>query len=155
MDILVWSDSHGHKGYVERMLQKEPTCKTVFFLGDGMKEAEQAKELYPDRQFIFVKGNNDFHFNAETYAYKHIDGVTFMACHGDALSVRYSRRDLFNKASSVRANIALYGHTHVPKIETDSFSLVCAVNPGALCDGKYCVITVNKGDFEIRHKEIS
>lgn len=154
MDILVWSDSHGRKEFVIRMLDKEPTCKTVFFLGDGMKEAEQVKELYPDRHFIFVKGNNDWYSGAELYAYKHLEGVTFMACHGDALSVRFTLRELFNKASSVRAHIALYGHTHVPKIETDSYSGVCAVNPGALCDGKYCVISAEKGDFQIRHKEI-
>ncbi len=154
MDILVWSDSHGRKDFVIRMLDKEPNCKTVFFLGDGMKEAEQVKELYPDRHFIFVKGNNDWYCNAELYAYKHIEGVTFMACHGDALSVRFSLRELFNKASSVRAHIALYGHTHVPKAEGDPYSGVCAVNPGALCDGKYCVISAEKGNYEIRHKEI-
>lgn len=154
MDVLVWSDSHGRRDYVIRMLEKEPDCKTVFFLGDGMREAEYAKEHFPERSFIFVKGNNDYYSRAELFAYKHLEGVTFMACHGDVLSVRFTLHDLFNKADSVRANIALYGHTHVPKITTDSYSAVCAVNPGALCDGKYCVISVDRGDYQITHKEI-
>lgn len=154
MDILVWSDSHGHREFVMRILEKEAGCKTVFFLGDGISEAEYAKELFPDRKFILVRGNNDFHCDAERFAYKHVDGVTFMACHGDTLSVRFSLRELFDKADAVRAHIALYGHTHVPKIQADPYSGVCAVNPGALCNGSYCVISVNKGKYDIFHKQI-
>lgn len=153
MKVLVWSDSHGAYFYVERMLNKEPDCKTVFFLGDGMKEAEKARELFPDRTFIFVKGNNDSFYNAESFAYKHIDGVTLMACHGDTLSVRVTLNELYRKAEAVRAHIALYGHTHIPKTAT-SYSGVCAVNPGALCNGKYCVIEIEKGDFTVTHKEV-
>ena len=91
MDILVWSDSYGRRDFLMRILEKEADCKTVFFLGDGIPEAEHAKQLYPDRKFILVRGNNDFHCDAERFAYKHIDGVTFMACHGDTLSVRFYR----------------------------------------------------------------
>lgn len=154
MKVLVWSDSHGRKELLLRMLEKEPDCKTVFFLGDGMSEAHWAKENYPDRNFILVKGNNDFNYHEDLYAYKHIEGVTFMACHGDALSVRFSLRELFSKAEAVRAHIALYGHTHVPNTQGDPYSGVCAVNPGALCNGKYCVITVHKGDYTIEHKSV-
>lgn len=153
--ILVFSDSHGRMEYVTRILDKEPECKTVFFLGDGMREVENVVPLYPDRKFILVKGNNDFQFYAEQYAYKHIEGVTFMSCHGDALSVRYTLRELFNKAHSVRANVALYGHTHIPDVTLDSYSGVCAVNPGALCNGNYCIIEVNNGRYDIISKQVN
>lgn len=152
--ILVFSDSHGRTEYVMRMLDKETECQTVFFLGDGLNEVEKVRQLYPDKSFIAVKGNNDFQFYAEQYAYKHIDGVTFMACHGDMLSVRYTLRELFNKAHSVRANVALYGHTHISNAAFDSYSGVCAVNPGALCDGNYCIIEVNEGKYDIIRKQI-
>ena len=152
--ILVFSDSHGRAEYVMRILDKEPDCQTVFFLGDGMGEVERVIPMYPDKKFIAVKGNNDFQYYAEPYAYKHIDGVTFMACHGDMLSVRYTLRDLFNKAHSVRANVALYGHTHVKNVAYDSYSGVCAVNPGALCDGNYCVIEVDKGKYDVFPKQV-
>ena len=77
MEVLVWSDSHGHKDYVMRMLDKEPDCKSVFFLGDGLDEALSVQKLYPDRKFYLVKGNNDRQYDAQDYAYAHIDGVTF------------------------------------------------------------------------------
>ena len=44
MDILVFSDSHGRKDLAVRMLEKEKDCKTVFFLGDGEREALFLKE---------------------------------------------------------------------------------------------------------------
>lgn len=153
--ILVFSDSHGRTEYVMRMLDKEQECKTVFFLGDGMNEVERVIPMYPDKKFVVVKGNNDFQFYAEQYAYKHIEGVTLMACHGDAVSVRYTLRDLFNKAHSVRANVALYGHTHIRNVAYDSYSDVCAINPGALCDGNYCVIEINEGKYDIISKQVN
>ena len=40
MKVLVFSDSHGRKELVDRMLSNEPDCKEVIFLGDGMKDVE-------------------------------------------------------------------------------------------------------------------
>lgn len=154
MDILVFSDSHGRKDLAVRMLEKEKDCKTVFFLGDGEGEALFLRETYKDRSFICVRGNNDYASQFDTVAYKHIDGVTVMACHGHTCDVRFSRRTLFYKAADVMAHLALYGHTHVPLAEGDPMSGVCAVNPGALCNGSYCVISIEKGKYDIFHKTL-
>ena len=154
MKILVLSDSHGRKDLALQVLEKEKDCQTVFFLGDGESEFVSLKAAFKDRSFICVRGNNDFASSFEAVAYKHIDGVTFMACHGDRFDVRFSRRTLFYKAADVRAHIALYGHTHIPLTETDPLSLVCAINPGALCNSSYCVIEVNKGDYTVSHKHL-
>ena len=155
MKILVISDSHGRKDLALRVIEKESDCKTVFFLGDGEREAVFLKENSKDRSFICVRGNNDYSSSFEDIAYKHIDGVTFIACHGHRFDVRFSRRTLFYKAADVKAHIALYGHTHVPLTETDALSGVCAINPGALCNGNYCVIDINKGDYTVTHKQLS
>ena len=40
----------------------------------------------------------------------------------------------------------------VAKTVTESSSGVTAVNPGALCDGKYCVIEFCKGEFTVENK---
>lgn len=154
MKILVLSDSHGRKDLALQVLEKESDCPTVFFLGDGEREFVFLKQSFKDRSFICVRGNNDYASSFENVAYKHIDGVTFMACHGHSFDVRFSRRTLFYKASDVRAHIALYGHTHIPLTETDPLTCVCAINPGALCNGSYCIIEVNKGDFTVTHKHL-
>ncbi len=152
MKVLVFSDSHGRKELVDRMLSKEPDCKEIIFLGDGMKDVEWAMQFYPDLHFTKVKGNNDWSYNVSSEAYKYFDGVTVFACHGDSLDVRTTLFYLCKKASAVNAKLALYGHTHVAKTVTEGTSGVTAVNPGALCDGKYCVIEFNKGDFTVTNK---
>ena len=155
MKVLVFSDSHGAAALAEEMLLKESDCSTVFFLGDGTTEAEKLKERYKDRSFIIVKGNNDWHSQANTEGYKHIEGITIMSCHGHRFNVRFSLRELLESAQSVRAHIALYGHTHKSGMYNDPVTGVCAINPGALCDGKYAVLTLVKGAFDVEFKALS
>ncbi len=152
MKVLVFSDSHGAITLAEEMLRREADCQTVFFLGDGMDEAEKLRDRHTDRKFILVKGNNDWYSHADTEAYKYIEGVTIMACHGHLHNVRFALRNLLSAAESVRANIALYGHTHKSGMFGDPATGICAINPGALCEGKYCVLTIEKGGFDIEFK---
>jgi putative phosphoesterase len=152
MKVLVFSDSHGRKELVDRMLSNEPDCKEVIFLGDGIKDVEWVRQFYPDLRFTVVRGNNDWSYNISSEAYKYFDGVTVYACHGDSLDVRTTLFYLNKKAASVNAKLGLYGHTHVSKTVAEATSGVTAVNPGALCDGKYCVIDFNKGDFSVENK---
>ena len=154
MKVLVFSDSHGAVNYIDEMLFKEKDCQTVFFLGDGMSEVTRIMARYPERKFIVAKGNNDWHSDADTEAYKYIGGVTIMACHGHIFNVRFSLRELLSSAQSVRANVALYGHTHKSAMYNDPVTGICAINPGALCDGKYCVMTIEKGSFDIDFKTL-
>lgn len=153
MKVLVFSDSHGRKELIDRMLSNEPDCKRVFFLGDGMKEVEWIEDFYPDVKFTCVRGNNDFFSDAPQEAYAHIDGVTIYACHGDSLNVRSTQVYLAKKAKSVMGSLALYGHTHVAKAHVDAETGVTCLNPGALCDGKYCVIEFSGGSFRYEHKK--
>ena len=126
---------------------------------DGRKklvnaDIEKVKPCYPKKKFICVKGNNDFYYQENKEAYKHIDGVTIMACHGDAFRVRSTLRELINKTASVRGNLALYGHTHQRNLYSDAATGIFAVNPGAVCDGRYCVLDIAKGMFEYYPKDI-
>ena len=154
MKVLVFSDSHGALNLANEMLRKEKECSLVFFLGDGIAEAEKMKERYPDKKFMLVKGNNDMYSQADTEAYKYIEGVTVMSCHGHKFNVRFSLRDLLSSAQSVRANLALYGHTHKSGMYNDPVTGIIAINPGALCDGKYAVLTMAKGSFDVEFKTL-
>lgn len=154
MKVLVFSDSHGAGNLAEEMLNKEKECSMVFFLGDGIEEAEKMKDRYKDKKFILVKGNNDWYSQVDTEAYKYIDGLTVMSCHGHKFNVRFALRSLLDAAGSVRANIALYGHTHRSAMYNDPVTGICAINPGALCEGKYAVLTIEKGAFDIEFKSV-
>lgn len=151
MKILVFSDSHGYEGKVYTMLERERDADYCFFLGDGIREAQEAQRAYTHISFILVRGNNDLFSQCDDIAYKCIDGVTFVACHGDAFSVRTGLYSLIKKAQSVMAQVALYGHTHIPSAAEGP---VTTVNPGALFKGEYCVITTDRGKFTVEHKRI-
>ena len=154
MKVLVFSDSHGASTLADEMINKEKDCSMVFFLGDGIEEAEKMIDIYKDKKFILVKGNNDWSSQVDTEAYKYIEGLTIMSCHGHRFNVRFSLRDLLTAAGSVVANIALYGHTHKSGMYNDPITGICAINPGALCDGKYAVLTIQKGTFDIEFKSV-
>ncbi len=154
MKALVLSDSHGYSKNFFRALEAEKDCNLVFFLGDGFRDFEQVKQSFPNRSFVAVCGNNDFSCNLEDFAYKHIEGNTIIACHGHTISVKRSLLPLLEKAQSVRANIALYGHTHRSDCFYDSYSGIYAINPGALCNGNYAVLNLEKGNFDVKFKNV-
>lgn len=154
MKVLVLSDSHGHTPNFIRALENEIECKLVFFLGDGVNDLEHVKADFPERTFIAVKGNNDFSCELDDFAYKYVEGNTIIACHGQTISVKRSLLPLLEKAQSVRANVALYGHTHRSDCFYDSYSKVFAINPGALYNGNYAVLTLEKEKVDVKFKNV-
>ena len=155
MKVLVVSDSHSFEQHLREVLLKEKDCPVVFHLGDGMSEVERLKDSFPEKKFIYVKGNNDRNSDGEYYAYKYIEGNTIIATHGHLDSVNYSLYDLFSRAESVRANVALYGHTHKQNMQYDSYSGIYAINPGALCSGQYAVLSLTKDGVDVNFKRLS
>lgn len=152
MKVLVLSDSHGQAVRLRTVLRREADCSLVFFLGDGLRELERVRPDFPERAFVCVNGNNDWNANGsyDDFAYKFIEGHTVVATHGHRCAVRYSLQDLAQKALDVRADVALYGHTHIPR--QDLTRGVLCVNPGALCDGCYAVLDFSKQNIEVTFK---
>lgn len=151
MKIIVYSDSHGCTGKVLTMLEREQDADFCFFLGDGINDVLKGAEKYPHIKYISVKGNCDYHSTKDTVAYKYIDGLTFVACHGHEYNVKRWLTELIDHTESVRGNIALYGHTHIRNTYYDSGG-VFLLNPGSLASGQYSIITTDKGKFDIEHK---
>lgn len=154
MNVLLLSDSHGHTLNLERALTAQKDCPLVVFLGDGLDDIEKMKARFPERSYIVVKGNCDLMGDAETVAYKFVEGNTLVACHGHEFGVKRSLLPLLEKAESVRANVALYGHTHRSDAFYDSYSGVYAINPGAVALGSYAVLKLSKGKVDVEFKNV-
>ena len=154
MKVLVISDSHSHEQKVRAVIEKEKDCPFVFFLGDGLCDIEKCKDSFPDRRFIRVRGNNDIGFPDEYYAYRFIEGNTVVATHGHMDSVRCSFHSLISRAVSVRANVVFYGHTHRADVYRDPGSGVVLINPGALVNGRYAVVTLDKNGVDAELKAL-
>ena len=59
--LLVLSDSHGGRAAIERVLLKEnANIDALVFLGDGLRDLEQALTPYPRLRAYSVAGNCDY-----------------------------------------------------------------------------------------------
>lgn len=134
MRILVLSDSHRRTANALNALRAQPTAEVVIHLGDGADDLERARLERQNTMFLTVAGNCDF-ASLLPYEITHtFDNTKLFITHGHKHSVK---KDLFYLEEAARlegAQIALYGHTHHPKIEyKDGLYLMC---PGAICGNR-------------------
>ena len=115
--ILVFSDSHGEFGDMQYIIDRvHPDAEYVLHLGDGEADIERLSPQFPRQAFVGIKGNCDWGFgNGYNGAHRTLDieGVRIFMCHGhrhDVVCGDYSV--LTAAANSLRADIALFGHTH-------------------------------------------
>ena len=130
MRVLVVSDVHGRMRGLCEAIEAQPTARTVLFLGDGLRQAEEAADRYPDRTFYMVPGNCDFGSGLLPVRQETLGGKRFYFTHGHIHDVKYSLYRMSLAAREAGADIALFGHTHIPHEEyIDGLYLF---NPGSL-----------------------
>ena len=142
MKILIFSDSHGKIHRVQDMMKMHQDADMVFFLGDGMGEAEfYAKEF--GLRMVAVRGNCDSH----TGLYNHVreeeivmlEGHRIFLSHGHHYSVKYGSSCIAKEAQERNCDIAIFGHTHM-RLDTYSPSFdggLHLFNPGSLGEPKH------------------
>ena len=79
---------------------------------------------------VRAAGNNDFYTDLPGQAVIDLDGYRAFITHGHGYHVSYSPNRLVAEALHRNAQIAMYGHTHVPHLE--QMEGVIVLNPGSL-----------------------
>lgn len=138
--ILVVSDSHGAVDMLDEILTSQPQARIVFHLGDGARELDDIIHKYPNKYFHRVAGNCDFSSHLPLEVVDEVEGKRIFACHGHTLRVKYGTGSLISAAESEKADIALYGHTHVQGYSYDKGMLV--FNPGSVREGSFGAIDI-------------
>lgn len=129
MRFLVLSDVHERLGPLERVLELHPTAD-VIFLGDGLRGVEDAALRYPARRFITVPGNCDWSARQPATRVELLGGKRFFITHGHKYNVKYDLYSLQLAAKERRADVVLFGHTHMPyAVYADGMYFL---NPGSL-----------------------
>ncbi len=129
MKILVVSDTHGDSGRLKEVLNQNNDFDMLIHLGDGERDFRDVQALHPAKGMVYVAGNCDY----GTHPEEHIaiaGGQKIFCCHGHRYGVNFGIELLTTAALRNECMIALYGHTHVPKIET--LNGVQVMNPGSL-----------------------
>lgn len=119
MKCLIFSDSHGDPYNMKRAIERNPDAEVIFFLGDGISDAESLAIEDRCRMWIAVRGNCDFStvfLNRELNKTEEITlgGKKIMLTHGDVYGVKGGLEGLSSAARSRGADIVLFGHTHIP-----------------------------------------
>lgn len=139
MRILIVSDSHGVPSLLRSAVERESGCSLVIHLGDGARDTDFIRDI----PLLQVRGNCDLCCDLPVTLLTQEGGKTILCTHGHTQMVKYGTQTLHREALDKHADIALYGHTHVPvQTYTDGLYLC---NPGSLLKGDYAVLEIVPG----------
>ncbi len=121
MNFLIFSDAHGNNRDMLRAWSRQPKKPDgIFFLGDGLNRIEP--DLFDDIPLICVRGNCDFFaplwHDCPTEQTLCFEGHTILLTHGATFGVKGGLGMLERASAEMGADIVLFGHTHVPYLET-------------------------------------
>ena len=142
MRVIVVSDSHGATGRLSTVLivaEQAGPIDAIIHLGDGYYDLRDLEVALPP--VYQVAGNCDL-FRSDTLDFVTLSNAKLLLTHGHYQHVREGTDDLLEMAIEEKCNAALYGHTHYQKMEWRSGILI--LNPGAVNDGKYAVLNINR-----------
>ena len=153
MTFLILSDTHGHIDRAGALIERlHDQIDGVWHLGDNYRDFELLEKRYrPIYRLAFqaVPGNCDSFCPAPTRLTIPVEGHRVFMQHGDRYGISgHSIGMLPTAAKSFRANVVLFGHTHVPLIEVQNGVLY--LNPGSLSlpkggsDPSYALLTLEK-----------
>ena len=113
MDFLIFSDSHGRRNRIERVLDRQVQMPdAIFFLGDGIGDLSDRERGIP----VFrVRGNCDWRFGQEEIPEEEtlcFEGKRIVLCHGHRFGAKSGTTGLLREALEKDADLILFGHTH-------------------------------------------
>lgn len=150
MKVVVFSDAHGSKRAIRRVLDFNPDATHIISLGDS----ELRHKYLLDLNIIAVKGNYPLDGGIAYERIIEIEGKKLFLTHGHKYGVRRDIRELVEKADQTGVDVVLFGHTHIPYI--DRINGVYYLNPGSISSPRssdepsYLVLNIKK-DKEITY----
>lgn len=150
MKFLVMSDTHGDYGVIQHVRSLHPDVDAIFHCGDSelTSEDEVLEGIH------IVQGNCDW---ADTFPNeKVIDvaGCRIYITHGHLYNVKSTLMPLKYRAEEMKANVVLFGHSHLIGAETDNGVLF--LNPGSLkqprgrIEKSYAIIGKKSDSWQVR-----
>ena len=145
MRVLVISDSHGNYAHAFKAHQLAGPVDHIVHLGDGCEDARLMQEVL-EVPVHRVAGNCDLDREVPAELTLELEQCRILVTHGYRQQVKSGLRQLIDEGTRLGASVVLYGHTHLPSVESAAGMLL--VNPGALKEGlpgTYAIVTVDGG----------
>lgn len=150
MHIGVISDTHRIIGSIEQLGGEIKHVDVLIHLGDNVDDISIIKKYYKGT-IINVKGNCDFSTSVPNDRLEEIGEKKIFLTHGHRYGVKENLSRLRYKALETGADIVLYGHTHIAKIDFQEG--IWYINPGSASlprdgDRSYAIININEEKIE-------
>lgn len=127
--VLIVSDTHGSNSILTEIVKAEKPFDLLVHCGDA-ECSEGHLIAITDTPVYVVEGNNDFFYNLSRRVEFDWEGKHILVTHGHFDKVYYGFDTIMYRAKEAKADIVMFGHTHVPCLrEIDG---VTFVNPGSL-----------------------
>lgn len=134
MKAAVFSDTHTNTTLMLEAV-KRTRPDVIIHLGDHERDTAVLKEEFPDTPLYSVAGNCDFAPSVPLVDIVPLGPVKAFITHGHLYNVEYRQLDsLVYAAQEQHAQLALYGHTHIPLYE--ELGGVKIINPGTAGKGR-------------------
>lgn len=149
MRIAVVSDTHGQEYYMKKVIEKISDADMMIHLGDNADDADHIGMYFKGR-VIKVKGNCDFINTAPLEITETIENKKIFITHGHKYGVKYGMGMIWDRAVELKADIALFGHTH--ESLCDYRSGIWFINPGSVAfprDGSRSIAILDIEDGDI------
>lgn len=134
MKVLIVSDTHRRNGNLQEVIEKTAPFDMLIHLGDaeGSEDLITAWCLEQNSacQVHMILGNNDFFSCLDREQEVEIGPYRAFLTHGHFYSVSVGPERLEEEAKSRGVDIAMFGHTHKPYLETRNG--ITVLNPGSL-----------------------
>lgn len=142
MRILVVSDTHRDEASLRQAILSQPKAEIVIHLGDGEEEAALMKASFPEKMFLQVRGNCDWGSMLPVTGEYTAAGKRIFYTHGHAYNVKYGMSEIVAAAREHKADILLFGHTHMPVCDYEDGLYI--MNPGSLfgSGGTYGILDI-------------
>ena len=158
MKILIVSDTHRRDTNLEKVLAVEKPIDWLIHLGD-VEETEGRIQSMVDCPVDIVSGNNDFFWDLPKEKDIMLGKYRALLTHGHYYYVSLDTKMLAREARARGFDIAMFGHTHRPKLENRDGLIL--LNPGSLSyprqEGRkpsYIVMEIDENgqaNFEIKY----
>jgi putative phosphoesterase len=150
MRVGVISDTHRIISSIEQLRGLIKGLDMLIHLGDNVEDILILQKFYKGK-IINVKGNCDFSTLTPNDRLEEICGKKVFLTHGHRYNVKESLSKLRYKAIETGANIVLYGHSHIAKIDFEEG--IWYINPGSASlprdgDRSFAIIRIDKEGIE-------
>lgn len=129
MRVLIVSDTHRRVENLLQVLENEGKFDMVIHCGDAEGLSDEVRTRIRCPLYI-VAGNNDFFSDLQRELVFNIGKYRVLLTHGHHYRVGFGTEFLVIEAKARDIDIAIYGHTHMPKMDVEDG--VILLNPGSI-----------------------